>query len=68
MTMSRSNPAQYRPHLRLERASWLLRCTGLKVTEIGQECGFSNAAQFARMVRQHYHVSPANLRRRGRNL
>ena len=60
------SPATYRLRLRQERARWLLVHTDLEVGTVGFECGFPDAAHFARAMRQAYGASPRQLRLAGR--
>lgn len=60
------SPAAYRLRLRLERARWLLVNSDLEVGSISLECGFQDAAHFARAVRQAFGCSPRQLRAEGR--
>ncbi len=56
------SPAAYRQKLRLERARWLLHNTDLEVTSVALECGFHDAAHFARTVRRSFGASPREVR------
>jgi transcriptional regulator GlxA family with amidase domain len=56
------SPAQYRQKLRLERARWLLHNTDLDIMEVGLECGFQDATNFARAVRRAFGTSPREVR------
>jgi transcriptional regulator GlxA family with amidase domain len=56
------SPAEYRQKLRLERARWLLHNTDLDIMEVGLECGFQDAANFARAVRRAFGSSPREVR------
>jgi len=60
------SPAAYRLRLRLERARWLLVNSDLEVATVSLECGFQDAAHFARAVRQAFGRSPRQLRAEGR--
>lgn len=62
------SPAQYRSKLRLERAEWLLRNTGLSVTDIALECGFQDNSSLARTLRQRKGIRPTDTRNRERAL
>lgn len=59
------SPSAYRQKLRLERARWLLHNTDLEVTSVALECGFHDAAHFARTVRQWLGASPREVRASG---
>jgi transcriptional regulator GlxA family with amidase domain len=52
--------------LRLERARWLLVNTDLEVTEVSLECGFQDSANFARVVRKAWGLSPREVRQAAR--
>ncbi|MFM7533962.1 MAG: GlxA family transcriptional regulator [Rubrivivax sp.] len=60
------SPAAYRLQLRLQRARWLLVHTDLDVAAVGVECGFGDAAHFARAVRRSFGCGPRALRVAGR--
>jgi transcriptional regulator GlxA family with amidase domain len=60
------SPAEYRQRLRLERARWLLVNTDLEVTEVSLECGFQDSANFARVVRKAWGLSPREVRQAAR--
>ena len=60
------SPAGYRLQLRLQRARWLLVNTDLDVAAVGLECGFGDAAHFARTVRRSFGQGPRALRQAGR--
>ena len=60
------SPAGYRLRLRLERARWLLVNSDLEVATVSLECGFQDAAHFARAVRLAFGHSPRQLRAEGR--
>lgn len=59
------SPADYRQRLRLERGRWLLTHTDLGVIDIALECGFQDAASFARAVRRAWGMSPSVVRAAG---
>lgn len=56
-------PRVYLTQLRMERASELLRCTELSITEIAQEVGYSSSQVLARIFIKHYRRSPSDHRR-----
>lgn len=60
------SPAGYRLQLRLQRARWLLVNTDLEVAAVGLECGFGDAAHFARAVGKAFGRGPRALRLAGR--
>jgi len=51
--------------LRLKHAQWLLTHSGRPITEIAQECGFSDSAHLGRLCRRHLGHTPSSLRRAG---
>ena len=59
------SPAEYRQRLRLERARWLLLNTDLEVTAVAMECGFQDGANFARVARKAWGMSPRAVRQAG---
>jgi AraC-like DNA-binding protein len=62
-TMGRT-PRDYIRHLRVERARFLLRTTGLSVSEVGQLAGFGEAAYFTRVFRAASGMTPREFRGR----
>jgi AraC family transcriptional regulator len=56
-------PRVYLTRLRMERACELLETTGLPVTEIAQEVGYSSNQVLARVFIKHRHMSPSEYRR-----
>jgi transcriptional regulator GlxA family with amidase domain len=56
------SPAQYRTKLRLQRAEWLLKNTGMSVTEVAIECGFQDNSSLSRALKQCKGVNPSELR------
>jgi AraC family transcriptional regulator len=51
--------------LRLEKAARLLRYSGLSLTDIAFDCGFSSPATFSRAFRSGYDTSPSQFRKSG---
>ena len=49
--------------IRLRYGLWLLQNTDRLVTDIGQDCGFSDTAHFSRMFRQAFEKKPTDYRR-----
>jgi|TARA_B110000503_G_scaffold108259_1_gene161912 transcriptional regulator GlxA family with amidase domain len=49
--------------IRLRYGLWLLQNTDRLITEIGQDCGFSDTAHFSRMFRQAFEKKPTDYRR-----
>lgn len=55
-------PRNYRMHLRLERARWMIEHTDLSVTDVGLECGFGDCSHFSRAFSSRFKTSPSRLR------
>ncbi|MFC0228934.1 helix-turn-helix domain-containing protein [Serratia aquatilis] len=55
-------PHQYVMRLRLQRAEKLLRQTGMPLTQIALDCGFSSASHFSHRFKAVYGYSPTQLR------
>lgn len=62
------SPKQYITGLRLNRARQLLTETPLKITEIAEQCGFSNPYHFCRIFKQKTALSPGEYRKQNRRL
>lgn len=61
-------PQAYINRLRVERAAnFLMKSTGMKVTEVAMMCGFSSPSSFARTFKKYFGVS-AREYAKGRNL
>ncbi len=56
-------PRDYRLHLRLARARWMLEHTDLPVTSIGLECGFGDCSHFSRAFVRRFRETPSAARR-----
>ncbi len=54
--------------MRLSHGHWLLVNTTRTVTQIALECGFADAAHFCRWFRKTYNESPAEFRKRRREV
>ncbi|WP_309120636.1 AraC family transcriptional regulator [Paenibacillus sp.] len=59
------SPGQYVVNKRLEHACKLLRQTGLSVSAVAMECGFSNDAQFCSVFKREQGMTPGQYRERG---
>ena len=59
----RITPMRYVWNARLRRGVELLMQSGLTVSEVAEQCGFQTPFHFSRLVKQHYHMSPKELRR-----
>jgi AraC family transcriptional regulator of arabinose operon len=60
----RITPMRFVWNARLRRGVELLMQSGLTVSEVAEQCGFQTPFHFSRLVKQHYHMSPKELRRR----
>ncbi len=56
--------SEYLSRLRIERAKWLLRDRGLRISEAAFAVGFGSMAQFNRVFRKLVGRSPSNFRER----
>lgn len=56
-------PVAYLLEYRIQKAEQLLRATGLSVTEIAMQTGFSGSAYFAKMFRELRGMSPGQYRK-----
>lgn len=56
-------PVAYLLEYRIQKAEQLLRATGLSVTEIAMQTGFSGSAYFAKMFRELRGISPGQYRK-----
>ncbi|MCG7546771.1 AraC family transcriptional regulator [Pseudoalteromonas sp. Of7M-16] len=48
---------------RLERASLLIKTTDRSVTDVALECGFEELSYFSRVFKQHFQLTPSQLRK-----
>ncbi|MDK2594184.1 helix-turn-helix domain-containing protein [Pseudoalteromonas obscura] len=48
---------------RLERASLLIKTTDRSVTDVALECGFEELSYFSRVFKQHFRLTPSQLRK-----
>ncbi|MEL6673091.1 MAG: ATP-binding protein [Bacteroidota bacterium] len=53
---------EYINNVRLKKSKYLLKQTGLSMTEIADEIGFSSAAYFGRVFKTKYNLSPTEYR------
>ena len=56
------SPQQFARQLRLHYGLWLLANSEHTITEIGQECGFSDTAHFSRQFRVAFGRTPTDMR------
>lgn len=61
------SPQEYIINKRLEMANDLLTTTNDSCTEISEKCGFSDSAQFSKMFKDKYNISPRQYRKIGFN-
>lgn len=55
----RDSPAGYFRKLRLRRAHWMLHHTSLTITDIANECGFTDSSHFAKRYKEFFGTSPS---------
>ncbi len=58
----RLTPHRYLVNLRLQKAKDLINTSNLSITEIYSNVGFENASSFTRLFRQHFNLSPRQMR------
>lgn len=63
-TVTGFSVVEYVTFIRVRKAQSLLRETGLSVTEIAEQCGFSNITYFEKVFRTATGVSPGKYRRK----
>ena len=56
-------PQKYVWQLRTEKGAYLLKHSGLTISEISEQCGFKNQYHFSRHIKKLFNVSPSNLRK-----
>ena len=59
-------PSQLVNDIRLEHSAKLLTTTGIPIIEISGECGFESLSYYYRRFKEHYHLSPREFRKKGR--
>ena len=57
------SPQEFITNKRLETALNMLSSTTLSCSEIAENCGFSNSAQFSKMFKEKYNISPRQYRK-----
>lgn len=57
-----TSPLDYLIQLRLTHAAHLLESSDEKIIDVAEECGFRNLSNFNRLFKQHYTMSPSELR------
>jgi AraC-like DNA-binding protein len=58
-------PVQYLTHLRLKKASQLLKSTHDIISDIASQCGFENESSFIRLFKKEFKITPAAMRKSG---
>lgn len=58
-----ATPTKYFISRRLEKAEQLVRKTDKSFTEIALDCGFEEISYFSRVFKQHFDVSPSQMRK-----
>lgn len=66
MQVTGSSPIDYLQRLRLKHAAELLR-QGVRITEVSERCGFSNANYFSKRFRKFHGVAPRTFCNGGKN-
>jgi len=60
-SLTGKSPTEYMNHLRLNKATLLLRETDLTITEIAVAVGFNDSNYFSRLFKKYKHVAPSQL-------
>ncbi|MBR8706441.1 hybrid sensor histidine kinase/response regulator transcription factor [Bacteroides pyogenes] len=63
MAISGHTPTAYILNLRINKAKKILASQDLPITEVADECGFSDLAYFSRTFKKHTGVTPSQYRR-----
>jgi len=56
------SPQEYITNKKLESAANMLSSTTFSCSEIAEKCGFSNSAQFSKMFKEKYNITPKKYR------
>ncbi|MCP5088244.1 MAG: helix-turn-helix transcriptional regulator [Rhodobacteraceae bacterium] len=56
------NPLDYLWRLRVRRGAYMLRHTGMRISQIAYRTGFKTPNHFARLIKKKYNLSPRELR------
>lgn len=59
-----TTPMRYVQQYRIQRASYLLEHTGLKIIDIGVQCGFQEMGYFSKVFRKFQGCTPSEWRKR----
>jgi len=57
------SPQEYITNKKLDSAANMLSSSSLSCSEIAEKCGFSNSAQFSKMFKEKYNISPIQYRK-----
>ena len=57
-----TSPNKYITSKRLEKAQTLIRTTELRISDIAFDCGFSDLSYFSKVFKNHFNISPSDLR------
>lgn len=58
-----ATPQKYIWQLRTGKGAYLLKHSGLTITEISEQCGFKNQYHFSRHIKDQFNYSPSKLRK-----
>ena len=58
-----ASPHQWLINQRLNRAKQLLGTSSMNISEIGNDCGFSNISHFIKLFKQRFNTTPAAMRK-----
>ncbi|WP_347312059.1 AraC family transcriptional regulator [Defluviimonas sp. SAOS-178_SWC] len=61
-TVFSENPLEYLWRLRVRRGAYLLRHTGMQISQIAYQTGFKTPNHFSRKIKERYQITPRNLR------
>ena len=59
-------PSQLVNDIRLEHSAKLLTTTNIPIIDISGECGFESLSYYYRRFKEHYHLSPREFRKKGK--
>jgi AraC-like DNA-binding protein len=60
-------PLQYLTHMRLKKASQLLRATAHPIADVAARSGFDNESSFIRLYKREFQITPAAFRNRAKS-
>ena len=58
-----TSPNKYIISRRLEKAQLLLKTTDFHISDIAEQCGFSDLSYFSKTFRKNYNISPSEIRK-----